>query len=94
MVKERKGVLDKQLVQILVEEYLTQPNILCYDQKELRDLLSEFDVQLLGLVDRYYSLHVLLLDKVDDLAAVRHDFKGLASHQGFFLLKDLPVLKA
>ena len=51
-------------------------------------------MQLLGLVDRYYSLHVLLLNKIDDLAAVCDDFEGLASHQDFFLLKDLPVLKA
>ena len=80
-------------MQISVEKYLAQPNIFCDDKKELRNLLSEFNVQFLRLVHRDYSLHVLFLHQIHDLAAVGNHFQRLASHQNFFLLKDFPVLE-
>ena len=42
-------------------------------------------------VNLYDLLHILLLNKVDDLATVRHNFERGASHQYFFVFKNLPV---
>ena len=50
-------------------------------------------MQVGGLIDIYYPLHVLLLDQVDNLAAVCDDFERLTGHDNLFVFKDLPVLE-
>ena len=58
-----------------VKENLSKADILCDYQEELRYLLSEFDMHVFGGVNLDNSLHVLLLDKVNDLATVRYNFE-------------------
>jgi hypothetical protein len=51
-------------------------------------------MQVLVIVDLNDALHVLFLDEIDDLAAIGYDLEGLARHDYFLVIKDLPVLEA
>lgn len=48
-------------------------------------------MQLFTIVSCYDSLHVLLLDKVYNLAAIRNDFQRLAGHDHFLIIKNFPI---
>ena len=50
-------------------------------------------MEVLRLIHLDYSLHVFLLDKIDDLTTIGYDFERLARHDNLFVFENLPVLK-
>ena len=56
--------------------------------------MPELRMQVLGLINRDHSSHVLLLHKIDYLTTICYYFQRLASHDNFFVLENLPVLES
>ena len=56
--------------------------------------MPELRMQVLGLINRDHSSHVLLLHKIDYLTTISYYFQRLASHDNFFVLENLPVLES
>ena len=91
LLDEAERIFYKYLVQSLVKEYLAQADVFGYDEKQFRNLLSKLDVQFFTIIGCYDSFHVLLLDQVNNLAAIRDYFERLAGHNDLLFVKNLPI---
>jgi hypothetical protein len=92
LTEHEQSQTEKHVQQLTLEEYFPESFVLGDDDERLADLNPGLDFNLFILEHRSQPAHLLLVDQVDDLAAVGDDFKALAGHEDFLLVKQLPVL--
>lgn len=74
------------------EENLSQPNVLSNHHEALHNGLPTQGGTLIGLVQTEQARNIDIADEVDELARVRYDFKGLASHLNLVVIEEHPII--
>ena len=93
-IKQLERVLAEQLVEVLLQEYFPQPNILCDYEEAFSDCNSGRRDHFIIVIHFNEPLNILLQDQVDDLAAVGHYFQGQPGHMDVFVIEQLPMSEA